>query len=731
MRWWPQDLAAGLRQALGSPGVPAIRDLLAATLAPGESGAVFTHAGAEPRVLAAFPADEPFQRSWVRRLAGEVFQASGRERDSGPATDEPAVRPSREGPSAWATAIAAGGEVRAVLVLLAPDGADVSEESRERAAVLAPVLGLIGEVAAARARAGDAEGQVAQARQMLRLTKPGRDVHEISQAILDFGVRLVEADSAALWLRLRWRLDLELHAARGPLGRRGARRRLAAADVAPLMGTAPLSCPPFPLTLPRDLLRDDAVQAAVLVPIHHDDELVGLLAAGRLDGARDFGGDDSERLVELAELATVLIVNVCLREEVQERSRQSRASRRIAKAVAASLSLDEVFRVALRELRRTAAFDAAALVMLDEAGDRGEVLVAEVGKPPRRIAWVPEWRDSAAGLAIRTRRAAITPAFGAANRPAPPFLQDLPGVRATVTVPLPAAREPIGALTLASRTRGRFRRRDVRRLRPIAEQLALAVRQARLVRAATAGREDRLRLQGRLARAERQATVGRLAGALAHEIRNPLTVIGTTVQYLRDRLPAEHEHRVLLEAADRKVREMDESLEVVLSLARPLDLQPRPVDVGGLLTDVAGFVRARAGRQGVDLAIEAEAGLAPVMVDRRLMERALLNLGLNALDAMPSGGRLTFAARTVPESGIVLLTVADTGAATGDADPNAVFELSYASKRRGATLGLAITRRIVEEHGGAIEATSVPGRGTTIVVALSAAATPRPEGGHG
>jgi two-component system sensor histidine kinase HydH len=244
-------------------------------------------------------------------------------------------------------------------------------------------------------------------------------------------------------------------------------------------------------------------------------------------------------------------------------------------------------------------------------------------------------------------------------------------------------------------------------------------------------RQDRARLAARLARTERQATVGRLAGALAHEIRNPLTVIGTTVQYLRDRLPAGHEHRVLLDAADRKVREMDEALEAVLSLTRPLDLRPEPVDVAGLLAEVGGFVEGRARRQGVVVAIEADAGLAPAVLDRRLMERALLTLGLNALDAMPSGGRLTFGARMVPGRGTLRLSVADTGEGAADTEPGAAFEFACASKRRGAGLGLALTRRIVEEHGGAIEATGEAGRGTTIVVMLPLAGGGRPEAGDG
>jgi signal transduction histidine kinase len=702
MTWWSVDLARGLHQALGRPGAEAIAVLLRLALAPGERGGLFSVTGSDVRLVAAVPEAAAFERASVRQLVRDAAASPGPESNA----------------SGLAVPVALGDETRGVLVILGRGTEGMSDETRTRAPLLAPILTLVGELALAHARAGEAEEQLARAHEMLGLAKPGGDLPEISQAILDLGSRLVDGDSGGLWLRTHRGADLELRAARRPPSRHAPRPRLAADEVEPLMGAAPLACPPYPLTLPRALLRDDSVTAAVLIPIHHDDELVGLLTLGRVDPARPFGPADAARLLELAELAAVPVVNVCLREEVRERTRQARASRRIAKGISASLSLEEIFRVATRELRGITSFDASALVVLDQSGDAGHILVGEAGKPPRRTVWTPEFRDTTTGIVIHSRRAAITPDLAAASRPLLPALRDLPGARSMISVPLGTDDDVIGALVLVSRTRGRFRRHDLRLLRPIARQLGLAVRQARLLRAATSGFDERLRLELRLARAERQATIGRLAGALAHEIRNPLTVIGTTVQYLRDRLPPDHEQRPLLDAADRKVREMDESLEGLLSFSRPLPLRPQPVDVAALLADVAGFVRGRAGRQDVEVTVETESGLSPVALDRRLMEQALLNLALNALEAMPTGGRLAFAARTAPESGSVLLTVADTGAGIEGPELGAIFEPYFTTKRGGTGLGLALTRRIVEEHGGAIEATSEPGRGTTFVLAL-------------
>jgi signal transduction histidine kinase len=413
-------------------------------------------------------------------------------------------------------------------------------------------------------------------------------------------------------------------------------------------------------------------------------------------------------------------VNVCLREDLRERKRQVWATRRIGKAISACLSLEEIFRVVTRELRRIMAFDASAIIVVDESGEDGRVMVGQAGKEPHTLPWSQEFQETVTGGVLRPRRAAIVPDVDAAVRPVLPFIRDLPGTRAQLSLPLVIERETVGALILTSRTRGRFRRADVRLLRPVAEQLAIAVRHARLLRATTIGLEERLRLEVRLARAERYATIGRLAGALAHEIRNPLTVIGTTVQYLRDRLPVEDERRTLLDAADRKVREMDESLEGLLSFSRPLELRLQPAPIEPILTAVAEFLRVRAGQQGVEVRVEAEPPLHRVMLDARLMEQAFLNLALNALDAMPSGGRLTFAARNAEDRNLLVI-VTDTGVGIDDAQLAAIFEPYYTTKRRGTGLGLAVTRRIIEEHGGAIEATSEPGRGTTFLVILPAA----------
>jgi signal transduction histidine kinase len=296
-----------------------------------------------------------------------------------------------------------------------------------------------------------------------------------------------------------------------------------------------------------------------------------------------------------------------------------------------------------------------------------------------------------------------------------PFAGSDTSLRAAVLMPLVADRQLLGALILGSRSPGRFRRSDLPLLRPAARVLATALRDSR-------ARQDIERPPERTPtgterRPAQYAALGRLAEVLAHEIRNPLTVIGTTIQYLRSRRLVGDEYLPLLESAVHKAREVDEALDSLLSLARPIALRLEPMPVASVLDEVAEFIRLRAADRAVDVTVKAKTELI-ARLDRRVLGQALLNLALNAIDAMRGGGHLTFEAERVAESGFLAIAVMDTGSGIPSEHLDVIFEPYYSTKLHGTGLGLAITRRIVEEHGGSIRVSSEPGKGTTFTVLL-------------
>jgi two-component system sensor histidine kinase HydH len=225
-------------------------------------------------------------------------------------------------------------------------------------------------------------------------------------------------------------------------------------------------------------------------------------------------------------------------------------------------------------------------------------------------------------------------------------------------------------------------------------------------------------LEAEMARGERLATVGNLAAAVAHEIRNPLSAVSMGLQRLRAEFePAEgEEYRRIVDLVQGEVRRLNAIVEEFLSLARPIQLRPEPVPVAALLDEVRRLVEPQAGRAGIVVERTIPDALPALRADRDRIKQVLLNLVLNAIDAMPSGGRLTMGGAASGTA--VTLTVTDTGSGIPPELLPRVFEPYVTTKTKGLGLGLAIARRIVDAHGGRIEAESGAGQGTRFRVTL-------------
>jgi two-component system sensor histidine kinase HydH len=224
-------------------------------------------------------------------------------------------------------------------------------------------------------------------------------------------------------------------------------------------------------------------------------------------------------------------------------------------------------------------------------------------------------------------------------------------------------------------------------------------------------------LEAEMARGERLATVGNLAAAVAHEIRNPLSAVSMGLQRLRAEFePAEgEEYRRIVDLVQGEVRRLNAIVEEFLSLARPIQLRPEPVPVAALLDEIRRLVEPQAVRAGIVVDQTIPDSLPALRADRDRIKQVLLNLVLNAIEAMPSGGRLTLGGTASGPA--VTLAVTDTGSGIPPELLPRVFEPYVTTKTRGLGLGLAIARRIVEAHGGRIEAES-GGQGTCFRVTL-------------
>jgi signal transduction histidine kinase len=217
---------------------------------------------------------------------------------------------------------------------------------------------------------------------------------------------------------------------------------------------------------------------------------------------------------------------------------------------------------------------------------------------------------------------------------------------------------------------------------------------------------------------DRLATIGQVAGGIAHELRNPLNVIKTSVYYLLNARQSTPEKRAEhLQRIDRQVSTADGVITALNDFARlPIPSLER-MSIEGCLRDVLENTPLP---KTVEVHIDVPPAVPNLLGDAEQLKIVLGNLVRNARDAMPSGGRLTLSANKI-DGDQVEIRVIDTGVGIKPEDLERVMEPLYSTKARGIGLGLAITRAIVEKHQGRLRVTSELGRGTEFVVTLPSA----------
>jgi len=231
-------------------------------------------------------------------------------------------------------------------------------------------------------------------------------------------------------------------------------------------------------------------------------------------------------------------------------------------------------------------------------------------------------------------------------------------------------------------------------------------------------REQRA-LEARLAAAERRASLGHLASGIAHEIRNPLNTIALAVEYLRRRfLPSaaadQREFQETTESLRDEIGRLNGLITNFLSYGKPMRLATAPFDATELARDVARELAPEAALRGVEIAVAGgEAGLT---ADRNLLKSAFLNVALNAVQMVPPGGRVSIA--TESDARQVRVRFDDTGPGIPPEHLSKIFEPYFSTRDAGVGLGLAMTRKIVHDHGGELTAENLPAGGTRFTFAL-------------
>jgi signal transduction histidine kinase len=229
--------------------------------------------------------------------------------------------------------------------------------------------------------------------------------------------------------------------------------------------------------------------------------------------------------------------------------------------------------------------------------------------------------------------------------------------------------------------------------------------------------EAQRKLNRELQTADRLSAISRITSGVAHEVKNPLNAILLHVEVARSKLSrGDTEVGEQMEIISREILRLDRVVRTFLDFTRPVELQLDNVPMQELVREIVELAQPQAAAANISVSVRQEAEGVEVRVDRDLLKQAVLNVVVNAMQAMPEGGELTFEASATKDT--AELRISDTGAGIPAELRDKIFRLYFSTKKEGSGIGLAMTFRIVQIHDGTIDFTSEPGKGTTFVIRL-------------
>ncbi len=441
--------------------------------------------------------------------------------------------------------------------------------------------------------------------------------------------------------------------------------------------------------------------------------------ANALAGALGVGIENAELYADarrrVDELSALNEANARLYLETRRRAEELGLLHEVGRSLVETLDIEQVLSAGVRNLARIVDAPDAYLALLTPDGAHLE-LRAVAGprrdRVGRRVPLEPE-APLLATLVYRLREPILVEDALSDPRVADE-VRLASGARAYLGLPLVVRDQVIGTAVIVE-TRGPrlFTPAEVERAAAIANQLAVAADNARLYEDLRRSYADLARAQQQLIEGERLAALGELSAVVAHEVRNPLGVIFNSIGSLRRLVRPAGDAKMLFDIVEEEADRLNRIVGDLLDFARPSTPQVLPELLDRVAEDAVGAAIAQHGGR-VELARDFDPDLPPVAMDARLVRQAVLNVAVNAVQAMPRGGRITLRTRREPTAARV--EIEDSGPGIPDEVRERIFEPFFTTKASGTGLGLAVVRRIVEGHGGEVTVWSAPGAGTIFVL---------------
>ena len=544
------------------------------------------------------------------------------------------------------------------------------------------------------------------------------DPEEALQLILAGAVRLMRASSGSAVLLNPTTGLLEIHASHG-LPDKAAELKLRPGEG--ITGWVARSGKPARVGNvtedPRYIMLRPEVRSELAVPLEVNGELRGVL---NVDSERlnAFSAEDQALLESLATEAARVIHNTWLYEQIRLKARLFEALASVSQAINSTLNLDDALNVVTREACVLMQAKMCSLMLLDDTHQwldlRASFGAGEAYLRKPRLSL----EESLLGIVLRRKKPLQVQNVQTSTRYQHVEVARREGLVALLSVPLLFSGQAIGVLSVYTGKTYSFSNEEIRILSALAELSAIAIEKARLY-------ERVVDVEEQLRQNEKLSALGLLAAEVAHEIRNPLTVMKMLYHSLNLQFPAGDPRAKDARIIDQKIEQLNKIVEQILDFARTTEPQFAAVNLNELIDELGLLVRHKLKHQRVHLVRKLQPQLPAVLGEAGQLEQAFLNLILNAAQAMPEGGTLTITSRCIrlPRGSAhptyVAVEFQDTGAGMTAEQRRRAFTTILATTKPGGTgLGLAIVGRVVETHHGRVKIKSSPGKGTTVSILL-------------
>ncbi len=463
-----------------------------------------------------------------------------------------------------------------------------------------------------------------------------------------------------------------------------------------------------PLYKEKDLAKKEGLVSMLSVPMCIKERVIGVINC-YTSYPHPFSKSEEEMLTAVANQAAICIENSGLME---------------------TLDIDEILRLVLEGVTKNIGFDRARLYLVNEKKNILECKMAVgVGEGKVKGVTLPlDPKESIVARSIFEKKPFVIPDASQDSR-VNPALKEKFNLHSLVAIPLLAKERALGAIAADHVEPGKnVTGETLESVMTFAQQAGLAIHNAFMyqeLKTFSQQMEEKIqkttadlrKAEAQLIRSEKLAALGQLAAGIAHEIRNPLTSINILIHSLAESFTSETPHREDLGVVEEEIHRINEIIDQFLRFAKPAPPLFEETDVLPIFEETLQLLRPQMERQRISVQKKFQS-LPPVIIDREQMKQVILNLLMNAIQAMPMGGRLELSGQLSGDPHWIQFSIKDSGIGIPPEDMDKLFDPFFSTKEGGVGLGLSIAHRIIDQHHGKIEVESTSGKETLFTLWL-------------